>query len=135
MACITEERTYEDELLHWGRNGSFYPSLVPSKSSMEQLAAVQQDIVATALRSEPTTGLHATFFYCKPRRVFEHIRDAVNRDAVEPMVYVDLMNAFSTLAFIKVLPNDSRQIHVQTNPQLQPFGDGTTAALETIAGH
>lgn len=132
MANITDERSYEDELLYWGRNGSFYPSFVPSQSSIDQLAIVQRSIVVTDPKAKPTTGLHATFFYCKPRRVFEYIRGAVNPDVVEPILYIDLKNAFSTIAFLKALPNDSRRIRVQANSRLQPFGAGTTAALELL---
>lgn len=124
--------SYREELLTWGRNGTFNPSFIPSRVSHEHLKSVQYEITNRDLSSVILDNLHGTLFYCKPVRVFEYIRDKINPDVDEPYLYIDLMNALSTLSLLKTLPTPTRKVGIRTNPEIQPFGYGTTAAIELL---
>ncbi len=118
------------ELLQWGRIGSFYPSLSPDTESVGALESVQSEILNLDPDAKTLSGLHATLFYCKPVRLFEYIKQTINPDINEALLYIDLRVTLGTMMLTGVLPGVGREIAMHTVPEIQPFGDGNVAALQ-----
>lgn len=85
---------FTDKVIAWGESGSLFPSLVPDDKSQIALRSVQQIIKQQFPESNPVHDLHSTLFYCKPRFVYDYLKDKINPNIKKPYLYSDLSSNF-----------------------------------------
>lgn len=129
----TTESEFSDQLLEWGRNGSFYPNFVPSEDSTEALQIVQNQIQSFDTEAEISTNLHTTLFYCKPVNLFDYIKTCINPEVNEVHLYSDIGVTIGAFCMSGMLPTKDRPVSMFTKQRLKKFGDGTAIVLELIS--
>jgi len=120
-------KSYTDQLLEWGRKGSFYPNLIPDNNESERIRQLQFQLQRLYPTAKPEDNLHVTLFYIKPKVLFDQMKKYLGKDVKEEWLYMDLTTIFATYMLC-----DAQGLELQVSG-LRRFGsDNSVLALELI---
>lgn len=95
------DMSYTEQLLHWGRSGTYRPNFLPTQQSVQELTTLQGQICAKVPGAVPINGFHCTVYYCKPQALYEHLKaeGELSPTSNEPQFYADLTNVIAVSLF------------------------------------